>query len=76
MTYGIGIREHDQEGRVITMEFPSFIVVCCYTPNSGKKLERVKYRVEKWDVDFHKYVTDLEEKGKAVIVTGDLNCSF
>ena len=58
------------------MEFPSFILICCYTPNSGEKLERVKYRVEEWDVDFHKYMTNLESKGKAVIVTGDLNCSF
>lgn len=57
------------------MEFPNFILVACYTPNAGEGLKRVTYRVSEWDVDFFKYITELEKKGKAVILSGDLNCA-
>jgi exodeoxyribonuclease-3 len=73
--YGLGITEHDGEGRVITLEFESFYLVACYTPNAGEGLKRLKYRTEEWDIAFFKYVQGLEHGGKAVIVSGDLNCA-
>ena len=69
--YGIGIEEHDQEGRVIAVEFEKFFLVTCYTPNSGRELVRLEYRVE-WDKAFLKFLKDLEKK-KPVILCGDLN---
>lgn len=71
VTYGLGIEEHDQEGRVITAEYPGFILVNVYTPNSQRGLVRLDYR-EKWEDAFQDYVSQLAEK-KAVIVCGDLN---
>lgn len=71
VTYGIGIPEHDHEGRVITCEFDSFYFVCVYTPNSQNELKRLAYRME-WEDAFLKYLTGLREK-KSVIVTGDMN---
>lgn len=68
--YGIGIEEHDQEGRVITLEYPDFYLVTVYTPNSGSELKRLDYRMT-WDEAFGKYISSLE--GKAVYVCGDLN---
>ena len=69
--YGIGIEEHDQEGRVITCEFDDFYFVTVYTPNSQNELARLDYRM-KWEDDFRAYLKKLEEV-KPVIVTGDMN---
>ena len=69
--YGIGIDEHDHEGRVITAEFDNCFVVTCYTPNSQSELKRLDYRM-KWEDDFKAYLKKLEEK-KPVIMCGDLN---
>lgn len=68
---GIGVPEHDTEGRVATMEFEDFYVVDCYTPNSQNELARLPYRQE-WDAAFRSYVAGLAEK-KPVIFCGDLN---
>ena len=69
--YGIGIEEHDQEGRVITAEFEEFYLVNCYTPNAKRELERLEYRM-KWEDDFRNYLVNLD-KIKPVILCGDLN---
>ena len=71
VSYGIGIEEHDHEGRVITAEFEEFFLVCCYTPNSKAELERLSYRMI-WEDDFRAYLKSLE-KTKPVILCGDLN---
>ncbi|MCQ2978834.1 MAG: exodeoxyribonuclease III [Clostridia bacterium] len=71
VTYGIGIDEHDHEGRVITLEFDKFYLVCCYTPNSKRELERLDYRM-KWEDDFRSYLKSLDDK-KGVVLCGDLN---
>lgn len=71
VTYGIGVEEHDKEGRVITAEFEEYYVVTVYTPNSQRELTRLSYRME-WEADFLSYVKKLEEK-KPVIFCGDLN---
>ena len=71
MTYGIGIEEHDQEGRVITAEFEKFYLVTVYTPNAKRDLSRLAYR-QVWEDDFLAYIKKLEEE-KPVIFCGDLN---
>lgn len=71
VTYGIGIEEHDQEGRVITCEFEDFYFVTCYTPNSQTELARLDYRMQ-WEKDFLAYLDALDEK-KPVVLCGDLN---
>ena len=71
VTNGIGIDEHDHEGRVITMEMEQFYLVCCYTPNSQGGLRRLDYRMT-WEDDFRNYLKKLDEK-KPVILCGDLN---
>ena len=71
VTYGIGIEEHDQEGRVITLEFKKFYLVNCYTPNSGRELARLNYRMT-WEDAFKEYLKKLD-KNKPVIICGDLN---
>jgi exodeoxyribonuclease-3 len=71
VTYGIGIDEHDTEGRVITLEFEKFYLVNCYTPNAQRELTRLEYRM-KWEDDFRKYLINLD-KIKPVILCGDLN---
>lgn len=71
VTYGIGIEKHDEEGRVITLEFKDFYLVNCYTPNSGRELARLGYRME-WEDAFKKYLKGLD-KTKPVILCGDLN---
>lgn len=71
VTYGIGMEEHDHEGRVITLEYPDFYMVTCYTPNSKNELARLDYRMQ-WEDDFREYLMGLKKK-KSVIVTGDLN---
>ena len=69
--YGLGIEEHDKEGRVITLEFEEFFMITVYTPNSQNELARLDYRM-KWEDDFRDYLKSLEES-KPVIVCGDLN---
>ena len=71
VTYGIGIEEHDQEGRIITAEYEKFYLVNCYTPNSKRELERLEYR-KIWEDEIRKYLKKLEET-KPVIYCGDLN---
>jgi exodeoxyribonuclease-3 len=71
VSYGIGIDEHDHEGRVITLEMPKFFLVTVYTPNSQDELKRLDYRM-KWEDDFKNYLLELDAR-KPVIVCGDLN---
>lgn len=71
VAYGIGMEEHDQEGRVITLEYDKFYMVTVYTPNSQNELARLSYRM-KWEDDFADYIVGLDEK-KPVIICGDLN---
>lgn len=71
VSYGMGIDEHDMEGRLITLEFEDFYHITCYTPNSQDGLRRLDYRM-KWEDDFRAYLKKLEKK-KPVIICGDLN---
>lgn len=71
VSYGIGIEEHDHEGRVITLEFEDFYFITVYVPNSQRELMRLDYR-QKWEEDFRSYILGLESK-KPVIYCGDLN---
>ena len=71
VTYGIGIEEHDHEGRVITLEYPDYYLITVYVPNSKEDLSRLEYRM-RWEDDFLAYVKKLE-KNKPVIYCGDLN---
>lgn len=71
VSYGIGMEEHDHEGRVITLEYPDFYFITVYTPNSQNELARLDYRM-KWEEDFLSYLKKLEEH-KPVIFCGDLN---
>ena len=71
VTYGLGIEEHDQEGRVMTLEYENFYFVAVYTPNSKRGLERLAYR-EVWEDAFREYVNQLKET-KSVLICGDLN---
>ena len=71
VSYGIGIEEHDKEGRVITLEFEDYYLVTVYTPNSQRELTRLEYRM-KWEDDFRNFLNDLR-KTKPVVVTGDMN---
>lgn len=68
---GIGIEEHDKEGRVITLEYDNFYLVTCYTPNSQNELKRLPYRMQ-WEDDFREYLKTLDAK-KPVVLCGDLN---
>jgi len=72
VTNGIGINEHDREGRVITAEFPDFHLVNVYTPNSQDELRRLDYRM-RWDRAFRIFLGDLARGGKPVVFCGDLN---
>lgn len=71
VAYGIGIDIHDHEGRVITLEMPSFYLVCCYTPNSQDGLKRLEYRMS-WEDHFRRYLQRLDAV-KPVVLCGDLN---
>lgn len=71
VSYGMGIEEHDKEGRLITAEYEEFYLIVCYTPNSQNELKRLGYRME-WEDALRKYIETLEEK-KPVIYCGDLN---
>lgn len=70
-SYGIGMEEHDKEGRVITLEYPNYFLITCYTPNSQNELKRLDYRMT-WEDAFRQYLDGLKAK-KPVIVCGDLN---
>ncbi|RWR74706.1 DNA-apurinic or apyrimidinic site lyase, chloroplastic isoform X1 [Cinnamomum micranthum f. kanehirae] len=72
--YGLGILDHDSEGRLVTVEFDKFYLLSGYVPNSGDGLRRLSYRVKQWDPSLANYLKDLE-KSKPVILTGDLNCA-
>ncbi len=71
VSYGIGVDEHDHEGRVVTLEMEKFFLVCVYTPNSQNELKRLDYRMQ-WETDFLAYLRRLDAQ-KPVIVCGDLN---
>ncbi|RVU55493.1 exodeoxyribonuclease III [Anaerosphaera multitolerans] len=71
VTYGMGIEEHDSEGRIINLEYDDFYFITCYTPNSKRKLERLEYRMV-WEDDFRNYLNNLNGK-KPIILCGDLN---
>lgn len=71
VTYGIGIEDHDKEGRILTLEFPKFYHVNCYTPNSKRGLERLEYR-QVWEDEIKAYLDELRKK-KPVVYCGDLN---
>ncbi len=71
VTCGIGIPEHDTEGRVITAEYQDFYLVCCYTPNAQNELARIDYRMD-WEDAFRAYLMELD-KTKPVVLCGDLN---
>ena len=71
VSYGIGIDEHDHEGRVITLEMDRYFVVTCYTPNSQDGLRRLDYRM-RWEDDFRQYLLELDSR-KPVILCGDFN---
>lgn len=71
VTYGIGVEEHDHEGRVITLEYPDYYMITVYVPNSQNELARLPYRM-RWEEDFLAYLKELEKK-KPVIYCGDLN---
>lgn len=69
--YGIGKSEHDTEGRVITLEYPDYYIVTCYTPNAQSELKRLDYRMQ-WETDFQQYLNELDAQ-KPIILCGDLN---
>ena len=71
VSYGMGVEEHDHEGRIITLEYGQFYLVTCYTPNSQTDLKRLDYRMT-WEDDFRKFLKSLDAK-KPVIICGDLN---
>ena len=71
VTYNLGVPEHDKEGRVITLEYPEFFLVCVYTPNAQDGLRRLDYRMQ-WDDDFRAHIQTLDRM-KPVIVCGDFN---
>ncbi|KAH0681123.1 hypothetical protein KY284_022208 [Solanum tuberosum] len=72
--YGLGIPDHDTEGRLVTVEFDNFYLLCGYVPNSGDGLRRLTYRITEWDPSLGSYMKELE-KSKPVVLTGDLNCA-
>ena len=69
--YGLGLEEHDTEGRLITLEYPDFYFVCCYTPNAQPQLKRLEYRM-RWEDALRAYLLELDRE-KPVVYTGDLN---
>lgn len=72
VSYGMNIEKHDNEGRIITLEYDKFYLISCYTPNAGEGLKRIDYRIKEWDKDFFEYINTLKNK-KDIILTGDLN---
>jgi exodeoxyribonuclease-3 len=73
VTFGMGLPDHDDEGRFITAEYPDFFLVNVYQPNSQRGLTRLDYRTKEWDPAFLAYLKKLEKKGKPVVFCGDLN---
>jgi exodeoxyribonuclease-3 len=73
VSFGIGVKEHDREGRVIAAEFRDFTLVNVYQPNSQRGLTRLAYRTEKWDPAFRSFLKKLARKGKPIAFCGDLN---
>ncbi|MBO4299506.1 MAG: exodeoxyribonuclease III, partial [Clostridia bacterium] len=71
VSFGMGIEEHDREGRIITAEYGDFILVTCYTPNSQRELARLDYRM-RWEADFRRWLREMDA-AKPVILCGDLN---
>ena len=71
VSFGMGVEEHDHEGRIITLEYDQFYLVTCYTPNSQTELKRLDYRMT-WEDDFRKFLKSLDTK-KPVVICGDLN---
>ncbi len=71
VVYGLNMEQHDQEGRVITLEFPAFYFITCYTPNAQRELTRLDYRMQ-WEDDFRAYLMKLDQN-KPIILCGDLN---
>ena len=71
VSFGMGVEEHDHEGRIITLEYDQFYLVTCYTPNSQTELKRLDYRMT-WEDDFRKFLKSLDAK-KPVVICGDLN---
>lgn len=71
VSYGMGIEEHDHEGRIITLEYEKFYLITCYTPNSQTELKRLDYRMT-WEDDFRKFLNNLNTK-KPIVLCGDLN---
>ena len=71
VSYGMGVEEHDHEGRIITLEYDQFYLVTCYTPNSQTELKRLDYRMT-WEDDFRKFLKSLDAK-KPIVICGDLN---
>ncbi|KAM5558620.1 DNA-(apurinic or apyrimidinic site) endonuclease, chloroplastic [Rosa sericea] len=74
VSYGLGMSDHDSEGRIVTVEFDSYYLISGYVPNSGDGLRRLTYRITEWDPSLSNYIKELE-KSKPVILTGDLNCA-
>ena len=60
--YGLNIKKHDNEGRVITLEFEKFFLIACYTPNVGDGLKSLDYRIDEWDKDFFEFIKKLNKK--------------
>jgi exodeoxyribonuclease III len=73
VSFGLGLKKHDSEGRVITAEFPDFTLINVYQPNSQRGLTRLAYRTEEWDPAFLSFLKKLEKKGRPVVFCGDLN---
>ena len=73
--YGLNIKKHDNEGRVITLEYDKFFLIACYTPNAGEGLKRLDYRIDEWDKDFFEFIKKLN-KEKDIILCGDLNVAY
>ena len=74
VSYGIGVEELDTEGRVITLEYPDFYLVTCYTPNAQRELARIDHRMA-WDEAFRAYICQLDSR-KSVVICGDLNVAY
>ena len=74
VSYGIGVEELDTEGRVITLEYPDFYLVTCYTPNAQRELARIDHRMA-WDAAFRAYICQLDSR-KSVVICGDLNVAY
>ncbi len=73
--YGFNIPENDTEGRLITLEFENYYLISVYVPNAGEELKRLNYRMNSWDINFHKYLKKLQKTNKDIIISGDLNCA-